>query len=60
MDPPVLDRAQVLEMFRKAGEKCSVKLSVYMIGGGAMAIRNEKRTTKDVDVLLPIGPRPLN
>jgi predicted nucleotidyltransferase len=36
----------------EAGKLCSRKITVYLVGGGAMAIRGEKDATKDVDLIL--------
>ena len=36
----------------EAGKICTKKIQVYLVGGGAMAIRGEKDATKDVDLIL--------
>jgi hypothetical protein len=36
----------------EAGKLCSREITVYLVGGGAMAIRREKDATKDVDLIL--------
>ena len=52
MDAGQFDRDEVLAVLRDVGKTCSRKITVYMEGGGAMAIRGEKVATKDVDLIV--------
>jgi len=47
-----IGREEVLSLLRKVGEVCSRRIAVYLIGGGAMALRGEKDATKDLDLVL--------
>ncbi len=67
------DKDEVLDFYRSIPAGSFRMMTVYMIGGGAMALRGEKEATKDIDlvveshedsealrdVLLRIGFRPL-
>ena len=46
------DKNEVLKILAEAGKICPKKMPVYLVGGGAMAIRGEKDVTKDVDLIL--------
>jgi len=52
MEASQIGREEVLSVLRNAGEICSRPISVYLIGGGAMALRSEKDATKDLDLVL--------
>lgn len=52
MAPAELGSSEITELFKTAGELCSIKMPVYLIGGGAMIFRREKLSTKDVDLVL--------
>jgi hypothetical protein len=52
METDQFDKNEVLSVMGAAGKMCSRKIAVYMVGGGAMAIRGEKAATKDVDLIL--------
>ncbi|MBI5229245.1 hypothetical protein HY991_03980 [Candidatus Micrarchaeota archaeon] len=40
------------ELFAKIGDSLSEEMTVFLFGGGAMAFRNQKPATKDVDLIL--------
>jgi len=40
------------EFFEKVGKIAKIPVTLYLIGGGNMSIRNMKQSTKDVDVVL--------
>ncbi len=52
METAQFDKNDVLSVMGAAGKICSRRIAVYMVGGGAMAIRGEKAATKDVDLIL--------
>lgn len=52
MESSQIGREEVLSTLRKAGVLCSRRIAVYLIGGGAMALRGEKDATKDLDLVL--------
>lgn len=39
-------------IMEKVGAICKRKIRVYMVGGGAMALRGEKNATKDIDLIV--------
>ena len=43
---------EVVSSLTEAGRKCARPVQIYLIGGGAMALRGEKDATKDVDLIL--------
>lgn len=47
-----IGREEVLSTIEKAGEMCTRRIAIYLIGGGAMALRGEKDSTKDLDLVL--------
>jgi len=52
MEDSQIGREEVLSVLRNVGEICSRPIAVYLIGGGAMALRGEKDATKDLDLVL--------
>ena len=52
METSQIGREEVLSILRKVGDICSKRIAVYLIGGGAMALRGEKNATKDLDLVL--------
>jgi hypothetical protein len=52
MEDSQIGREEVLSLLRRAGEACPRRIEVYLIGGGAMALRGEKDATKDIDLVL--------
>lgn len=40
------------EFFEKIGEIAKIPITLYLIGGGNMSLRNLKPTTKDIDIVL--------
>jgi len=52
MEQAQLGKDEVISIMRDVGNACSRHVSVYMVGGGAMALRGEKDATKDVDLIL--------
>ncbi|NYT12720.1 MAG: hypothetical protein GKC03_09295 [Methanomassiliicoccales archaeon] len=47
-----LGREELIGALSRIGESLPRKVKVFMIGGGAMALRGEKVATKDVDIIL--------
>lgn len=52
---PSFGREYVEDEFRRVGEALSAPLSVYLIGGGALALRDRKAATKDIDIVVEDG-----
>lgn len=52
MEPSQIGRDEVLSILRKVGDLCPRRIPVYLIGGGAMALRGEKDSTRDLDLVL--------
>lgn len=52
---PTFGREYIEEEFRRIGEQLSDPLTVYLIGGGALALRDLKAATKDIDLVVPAG-----
>ena len=52
---PTFDREYIENEFRRIGEGLSEPLTVYLIGGGAMSLRDLKGATKDIDLVVPAG-----
>lgn len=46
------DKDLVLAVLGEIGRLCNRKMTIYLLGGGAMALRGEKDATKDVDLVL--------
>ncbi|VVC71871.1 Uncharacterised protein [uncultured archaeon] len=44
-------RSELLDVFERLGEKLPCKMTVYLLGGGAMAFRNQKNATKYLDLV---------
>lgn len=44
-------REDLEQVFKTVGEKISQPVRVFLLGGGAMAFRNQKAATKDLDLL---------
>ncbi len=44
-------KAPLLELLEKIGDALDGSVTVYLIGGGAMAFRNQKDETKDLDLV---------
>lgn len=49
---PHFDVEYVESEFERIGTRLDEPLTVYLIGGGAMALRNRKESTKDIDVVV--------
>lgn len=52
---PTFGREYIEDQFHRIAAELSNPLSVYLIGGGAMALRDLKAATKDIDLVLPDG-----
>jgi len=52
MEQPQIGRDEVLSILRRVGGSCTMRIPVYLVGGGAMALRGEKDATKDIDLIL--------
>lgn len=52
MEPSQIGRHEVLAVLKQVGEDCPRKMRVYLIGGGAMALRREKDSTRDLDLVM--------
>jgi hypothetical protein len=52
---PTFGREYIENEFRRIGEGLSEPLTVYLIGGGAMSLRDLKGATKDIDLVVPDG-----
>lgn len=52
---PTFGREYIEDEFRRIAEDLSDPLTVYLIGGGAMALRDMKAATKDIDVVVTGG-----
>ena len=50
--PTQIRSAEVLAIMEKVGAVCKKKIHMYMVGGGAMALRGEKDATKDIDLIV--------
>lgn len=48
----MFEKKSLEEFFEKVGEIAKSPITLYLIGGGNMGLRNLKPTTKDVDVVL--------
>lgn len=49
---PTFGRDYIAEEFQRIAAEVSDPLSVYLIGGGAMALRDMKAATKDIDLVV--------
>ena len=47
----MFDKNYLLSVFRKIGSSLNTKISVYVLGGGAMCFRSQKAGTKDLDLV---------
>ena len=52
MELSQIGRDEVMSVLKKVGDLCPREISVYLIGGGAMALRGEKDATRDLDLVL--------
>ena len=52
---PTFGREYIENEFQRIGEGLSEPLTVYLIGGGAMSLRDLKGATKDIDLVVPDG-----
>jgi len=52
---PTFGREYIDNEFRHIGDGLSEPLTVYLIGGGAMSLRDLKGATKDIDLVVPDG-----
>jgi hypothetical protein len=48
----LFDRKYLYAAFQQIGESLQAPVTVYLLGGGAMAFRGQKPGTKDLDLLL--------
>jgi len=46
------DSAYIEDELERLGDSMETPLTVYLIGGGAMALRDLKDTTKDIDLIV--------
>jgi len=49
------DRAYIRSELERIGQQLDNPLTVFLIGGGSMAFRGLKETTKDIDLLVSSG-----
>ena len=52
---PTFGREYIENEFQQIEDGLSERLTVYLIGGGAMALRDLKGATKDIDLVVPDG-----
>ena len=52
---PTFGREYIENEFQRIGEGLSEPLTVSLIGGGAMSLRDLKGATKDIDLVVPDG-----
>jgi len=52
---PTFGREYIENEFQRIGDGISEPLTVYLIGGGAMSLRDLKGATKDIDLVVPDG-----
>ena len=52
---PTFGREYIEDEFRRIGEGPSEPLTVYLIGGGVVSLRDLKGATKDIDLVVPDG-----
>lgn len=45
----------IFRLLRATGKRCSTPIDVYLIGGGAMALRGDRRSTMDLDMVLALA-----
>ena len=45
-------KESIIQLLEKIGSTLSVKVRVYMIGGGALSLKGLKEATKDIDLVL--------
>ena len=46
---------EIINMLREIGSSCQKPVTVYIIGGGALMMRNLKASTKDLDLVLAVS-----
>jgi len=49
---PTFGREYIENEFQRGADGLSAPLTVYLIGGGAMALRDLKGATKDIDLVV--------
>jgi hypothetical protein len=49
------DSEYIESELRRVGRQLEIKMTVYLIGGGSMAFRGLKNTTKDIDLIVTDG-----
>ena len=52
---PTFGREYIEDEFRRIADELSDPITVYLIGGGAMSLRDLKAATKDIDLVVPDG-----
>ncbi len=52
---PTFGRKYIEDEFQRIGDGLSEPLTVFLIGGGAMSLRDLKGATKDIDLVVPDG-----
>ncbi|TYT61746.1 hypothetical protein FYC77_12015 [Natrialba swarupiae] len=52
---PTFGREYIENEFQRIADGLSEPLTVYLIGGGAMSLRDLKGATKDIDLVVPDG-----
>ena len=52
---PTFGREYIENEFQRIADGLSAPLTVYLIGGGAMSLRDLKGATKDIDLVVPDG-----
>nr|WP_245547776.1 hypothetical protein [Halovivax ruber] len=52
---PTFGREYIESEFRRIADGLSEPLTVYLIGGGAMSLRDLKGATKDIDLVVADG-----
>ncbi|QLD88755.1 hypothetical protein HWV07_06785 [Natronomonas salina] len=52
---PTFGSEYIENEFQRIGDGLSAPLTVYLIGGGAMSLRDLKGATKDIDLVVPDG-----
>lgn len=50
---PTFGSQYIENEFQRIAEELSDPLTVYLIGGGAMSLRDLKGATKDIDIVVP-------
>jgi len=52
---PICGREYIEDEIQRIGEGLSEPLTVYLISGGAMSLRDLKEATKDIDLIVANG-----